>query len=104
MVPQAGALADPEFGQGGPRNFFRDFADIANWSWVSKASQYWLGSRACLRALEALAFLTLKYAVSTFPSTFSSDYFMYLCVGKLQNIYFNMNDSKHFGKCNFPFL
>ena len=67
-------------------------------------SQYWLGSRDRLRALEALAFLILKYAFSTFPGTFSSNYFMYLCVGKLQNIYFNMKDSEYFGKCNFPFL
>ena len=29
---------------------------------------------------------------------------MYICVGKLQNIYVNMKDSEHFGKCNFPFL
>ena len=29
---------------------------------------------------------------------------MYLCVGKLQNIYFNMKDSEHFSKCNFPIL
>ena len=40
----------------------------------------------------------------TFPGTFSSNYFMYICVDKLQNIYFNMKDSEHFGKCNFPFL
>ena len=41
---------------------------------------------------------------STFPGTFSSNYLMYICVGKLQNIYVNMKDSEHFGKCNFPFL
>ena len=41
---------------------------------------------------------------STFPGTFSSNYLMYICVGKLQNIFFNMKDSEHFGKCNFPFL
>ena len=41
---------------------------------------------------------------ATFPGTFSSNCFMYLCVGKLQNFYFNMKDSEHFGKCNFPFL
>ena len=40
----------------------------------------------------------------TFPDTFSSNYLMYICVGKLQNIYFSMKDSEHFGKCNFPFL
>ena len=52
--------------RGGPQTFFRDFANIAKWSWASEASQYWPGSRACLRALEALAFLTLKYAFSHF--------------------------------------
>ena len=29
---------------------------------------------------------------------------MYICLDKLQNIYFDMKDSEHFGKCNFPFL
>ena len=58
-------LVDPGFGRGG-RIFFRDFADVAKRSQVSKVSQYWPGSRTCLRALEALAFLTLKYAFSHF--------------------------------------
>ena len=40
----------------------------------------------------------------TFSGTFSSNYLMYIFVVKLQNIYFNMKDSEHFGKCNFPFL
>ena len=40
----------------------------------------------------------------TFPGTFSSNYLMYICVDKLQNIYFNMKYSEHFGKCNNPFL
>ena len=40
----------------------------------------------------------------TFPGTFSSNYFMYICVDKLQNIYFNIKDSEHFSKCNFSFL
>ena len=39
----------------------------------------------------------------TFPGTFSSNYLMYICVDKLQNIYFNMKDSEHFSKCNFSF-
>ena len=61
------SLADPGFGQGGgPRNFVRDFADVAKQSRASKASQYWPGSRVCLSALEALAFLTVKYAFSHF--------------------------------------
>ena len=29
---------------------------------------------------------------------------MYICVGTLTNIYFNMKDSDHLDKCNFPFL
>ena len=40
----------------------------------------------------------------TFPSTFSSKFLMYICVGTLTNIYFNMKDSDHLDKCNFPFL
>ena len=40
----------------------------------------------------------------TFPGTFSSNYLMYICVDKLQNIYFNMKDSEHLSKCNFSFL
>ena len=39
-----------------------------------------------------------------FPGTFSSNYMTHICVCKLQNIYFNMKDSEHLGKCNFPFL
>ena len=40
----------------------------------------------------------------TFCGTNSSNCLMYICVGKLQNIYFNMKDSEHFAKRNFPFL
>ena len=40
----------------------------------------------------------------TFPGTFSSNYLMYTFVDKLQNIYYKMKDSEHFGKCNFLFL
>ena len=57
----------------GPRNFYQDFADVAEQIWVSQVSHNWLGSRAHLKALEALAFLTFKYMHSpTFPSTLSS--------------------------------
>ena len=87
----------------GTRNIFQDFANVAMHSWPNKASQYSPGSRACLKVLEAFAFLTLKYAFSHFSGAFSSNYLMYICVGKLQNIYFNMKDSEHFGICNFPF-
>ena len=86
---------------GGTRNVFRDFADVAPLSQASEASQYWLGSRACLRALEALAFLTIKYAFSHFSWYFFFKFLMYICIGTLLNIYFNMRDSGDFDKCNF---
>ena len=38
-----------------------------------------------------------------FPGTLSSNYRIYICVEKLQKN-FNMKDSEHFCKCNFPFL
>ena len=38
------SLAEPGFGQGGSRNFVRDFVDVAKQSWVSKVSQYKQGS------------------------------------------------------------
>ena len=57
-------LADPGFGQGGaPEILSEIFTDIAKQSQASEACQYWWGSRA----LEALAFLTVKYAFSHFP-------------------------------------
>ena len=83
-------LADPGFGQGGgPRNFCWDFADVAKRSWASEASQYWPGSMARLRALEALAFLTLKYAFSHFSWYFFFKKLTSIYVGTWQNIYFN---------------
>ena len=102
--PGLGSLADPAFGQGGPRNFFRDFVDVAKQSQASRVSKYWPGSRARLRAMEALAFLTIKHAFSYFYWYF---FFKFLCTFvwvTLQNIYFNMKDSGHFDKCNFWFL
>ena len=39
-------------------------AIIAKWSHTSEVSCLWLGSRACLRALEAFGFLMLKYVCS----------------------------------------
>ena len=39
-------------------------ADVAKQSRASEASNLRLGSRACLRALEAFGFLMLKYAFS----------------------------------------
>ena len=62
------AVADPGSGQGGQR-FFPRFCRR------SKVSQYWPGSRARLRALEALTFLTLKYAFSYFSGNFSSNFY-----------------------------
>ena len=59
------AVADPGFGQGGAKKFSRRFCRRSE-AERSEASQHWPGSRAHLRALEALAFLTLKYAFSHF--------------------------------------
>ena len=75
------SLADPGFGQGGaPEIFFRDFADVVKQSQASEASQYWLGSRAHLRALDALAFLTVKYAFFHFSWYFFFKLFnVHLC-------------------------
>ena len=36
MIPEA--VADPGFGQGGPRIFFRDFADVVKRSWAIKVN------------------------------------------------------------------
>ena len=90
--------------RGGPRNFSWDFADVAKRSRMSEASQYWRGSRAHLRALEALPFLAFKYAFSHFSWYFFFNFLMYICMGTLTNIYFSMKDSDHLDKCNFPFL
>ena len=90
--------------RGGARIFCRNFADVAKRSRASEASQYWPGSRARLRALEALAFLTLKYAFSHFSWYFFFKFLMYISVGALTNIYFSMKDSDNLDKCNFPFL
>ena len=66
--------------RGDPRNFFRDIADIVKQSWVSEASQYWPASRAHIRALEALAFLTVTYAFSHFSWYFFFKLFnVHLC-------------------------
>ena len=40
----------------------------------------------------------------TFPGTFSSNYLMYICVDKLQNIYFNMKDTEHGANAIFLYL
>ena len=88
----------------GGQIFSRDLANIVKWSQVSEVSQYWPESRAHLRALGALAFLTLKYAFSHFSWYFFFKILMYISVGTLTNIYFNVKDSDHLGKCNFAFL
>ena len=56
--------------RGGPKFFWLIFANSTQWSRVNKVSPYWPGSRACLRALEALGFFITKYAFSTFWGTF----------------------------------
>ena len=64
------AVADPAFGQGRGTKFLLELAEIAKWSQVSQVSQYWLGSGACLTAVEALAFLDVKYAFWHLSSNF----------------------------------
>ena len=49
---------------GGPQVLRPKVADVAKRSHVSEASKLRLGSRACLRALEAFGFLMFKYAFS----------------------------------------
>ena len=51
---------------GAPENVARIFSDVAQRSGASEASVNGPGSRARLRALEALAFLSFKYAFSWF--------------------------------------
>ena len=51
--------ADPGFGQGGPQLWRPKVANVAEWR---HASYLQLGSRACLRALEAFEVLMVKYA------------------------------------------
>ena len=50
--------------RGRPQLLRPKVADVAKRSCVSEASNLRLGSRACLRALEAFGFLMLKYAFS----------------------------------------
>ena len=56
--------------RGGPKFFWLSFADSMQWSHANKVSLYWLGSRARLRALEALGLFITKYAFSPFWGTF----------------------------------
>ena len=57
--------------KGAPKFFWLIFANSAQQSRANKVSPYWLGSRASLRALEALGFFITKYAFSPFWGTFS---------------------------------
>ena len=67
-------IQDLAKGGGTPDNFFQHFADTEKQSQVSETSQYQMGSRAHVRALKALAFLTVKYVFSHFSGTFSSNF------------------------------
>ena len=91
-------LADPGFGQGGPQIFFLRICQCI------KAEQAILaGVKGPKMDPGSSGIFNSQICIlPLFPGTFSSNYLM--CVGKLQNIYFNMKDSEHFGKCNFPFL
>ena len=50
----------------GAQIFWPIFANATQWSHANEVSPYWLGSRAHLRALEALGFFITKYAFSPF--------------------------------------
>ena len=90
-------VADPVFGRG-PKIFLRFCRH-------SKVSQYWPGSRACLRVLEALAFFNCQIRIlPLFLVLFFTKFLMYICVATLTNIYFSMKYSDYLDKCNFPFL
>ena len=52
----------------GPEYFWLIFTDSAQWSHANEVSTYWPGSRAHLRALEALGVFITKYAFSPFVS------------------------------------
>ena len=56
--------------RGGPEIFWLIFADSVQLSHANKVIPYWPGSRAHLRALEALKFFITKYAFSPFWGTF----------------------------------
>ena len=56
--------------RGGPKFFWPIFADSAQQSCANEVSPYWPGSRAHLRALEALGFFITKYAFSPLWGTF----------------------------------
>ena len=90
--------------RGGPINFFRDFADIAKLGEPSKVYNIGQGPGPALGPWKLLHFWLSNMHSPTFPGTFSSIFLVHICVGKLQNIYFNMKDSGHFDKCNFHFL
>ena len=60
----ARAGADPGFGKGGPQLPRSKVADVVEQSCMSEVIYLQLGSRACLRAMEAFGFLMLKYAIS----------------------------------------
>ena len=85
----------------GPQKICPRFCERGEVESASKVSQYWQGSRTYHRALEALAFLTVKYVFTHFSWYFSSNFSTYICVGVLQNTYFIARDSEHFCKCKF---
>ena len=59
-------VADPAPAVGGGKNIFLRFLPMAGSDVMQakRAQIYWWGSRACLRVLQALAFLTVQYACS----------------------------------------
>ena len=74
------SVADPGFGQGRPQNFFSIF-------YRSSKAKLGKQSEQRSRALETLAFLTIKYAFSHFSWYFLFKFSAYIYVGTLQNIF-----------------
>ena len=66
-------LADPGFGLGEGLGYF---VHAAERSCVSEANKYLAGCRSSLVALDACAFLVVKYAFSHFFGTFKKLIFM----------------------------
>ena len=68
------SLADPAFGQGGPQKFFPKFCQCIKAELGKLSEPISAGVKGLPRALEALAFLTIKYAFSHFSWYFSSNF------------------------------
>ena len=72
--------------RGGPQLLRLKVADVAKWSHTSEASNLQLGSRVCLRALEAFGFLMLKYAFSHILETLFLSFLTSILTPKVDKI------------------